>query len=427
MATKKTTTTKKATTTKKTTNKKENTSNTNTLAGIKSTMKSLPKLSAQQRSLAFDSYAKQLGKNVGDLTDEEKLMARYNARVQLANQQGAVSSLQGAEAAQRQHEEEVNRQNVAQNRINEQNAFDTTVQYDANGNRIERMSQGNQNLYNTQLAGQQQYAGLGQEALQNYANQVANDPYNVSNITGSGISADQLLGERNRIEGELYNRYATLGEPTLQKQLADFEEMAANKGWTPGSKVYEQQKALLQQEQQQTRESWQSKAVEQGLNELSELTGLSNQQINQQLDWYDKNRYGSLQEANALYGQSGQVNLGETGKYNQVNYGSNMDYMGAYNTQQQIKAGMENAKVGASATVGAAQAGASGQIGAASIYANQQAQQPMQDANAQLYMLNDPNYQKYINGGSSSGNTWSTIAGNLAAGVGQGLTTSLMS
>lgn len=81
---------------------------------------------------------------------------------------------------------------------------------------------------------------------------------------------------RQEFTDNTYNAYMQRAQPEMQKQSEDFEQMAANRGWTPGSEVYETQKKALYQAQEDQKQQIRSQAYTQSGQEV--MNDLSNAQ-----------------------------------------------------------------------------------------------------------------------------------------------------
>jgi len=211
---------------------------------------------------------------------------------------GAVASAYDLNAQQAQ-------QNAAMNRPTQQGLYGNQLQWQqdpATGQwmRKEQLA----DPYQQMLGMEQQYSlqgrEMGTQAMQQ-AQQNMQQPYNLQGIS-QVIGSDDMNAERSRIEQSLYDRQSSLMEPQFQQQVGDFEQMAANRGWTPGSEVYEREKKNMLDRQDQQRQQWSRDATAQGLSELEKQYGLSATERNRQIAEMEKLRYQPYNESQMFMG-----------------------------------------------------------------------------------------------------------------------------
>jgi hypothetical protein len=71
-----------------------------------------------------------------------------------------------------------------------------------------------------------------------------------------------LKGLTQNYQDQVYQDFARNADPQFQKQQEDFEQMAAERGWTPGSKLYDRQKKSLLDTQEGQRQSIRTQALQ---------------------------------------------------------------------------------------------------------------------------------------------------------------------
>jgi len=126
----------------------------------------------------------------------------------------------------------------------------------------------------------------------------------------------------------------------FRQQRDEFEQMAYERGWSPGSKVYDQEKAKLLQSQNNQRQSNSLQAMNQAASNATQFGGLAmqaragdiqNQQNIYQGNWgaYNNNvsdamgrRYQPLQEANMLRSAQSPLMMSDATQANNMQLGN---------------------------------------------------------------------------------------------------------
>lgn len=198
---------------------------------------------------------------------------------------------------------------------------------------------------------------------------------------------DQQMGNYNKAFDERMN-------PQFQQQMNEFDQQAANKGWTPGSEVYDKQKQLMLQSQNDARTQAYAQNQGQAIQGASSLFNVGSQA--------QQNAYGMGQaEYNA-----------PLNNYNNLNAAQSPMMM------QNLAYGQQRA-MQASAPRGGGGGGSSPFMGFGSAMDMWAAQDARSRANAeyqaqlqQRYAPKSPSYGAQLGG---------TLLGGIAQGIGQGL------
>lgn len=185
-----------------------------------------------------------------------------------------------------------------------------------------------------------------------------------------GQGAEKMMSDYT---GKVFrNKMANL-QPQMARQTEDFEQMAAERGWTPGSEVYKEQRTLHDANQNQQMQNIQTQAMQDSQGYMGTLGNTIN-------TGYQMGRQG-VDDAAALAGNHAQRNIDmrnlpasdlairqgmmdpRLSQYGQYGYEG---YQGAQNRQ----AGIKQAGIGAAGQVNAA-----GAMGAAGTQQEQLRQQ----------------------------------------------------
>lgn len=259
--------------------------------------------------------------------------------------------------------------------------------------------------------GQQAYGQAGQAMSQPYGSMYQGLPQM------PGQQGQQAF--RQDIEQRLYDDQARLNEPAMAREREDFEQMAASRGWTPGSEVYNEQKALMGQNQAETRRGWGAQATQQGLTEQQGMYNLSATDRNRLLGEAKDQRYGSYQEAQGLMQGAGGPQMGQFRQFAPGQAGAqNFGGMAGQFAGMQQQPWLDRQKYAHEmAMLNQQQAGAGGG-GGENLTAQQQAD--MKFAYEQR-MRNAGLGQYYDGGGGGGGGTdWAGMGGALVGGALQG-------
>lgn len=293
------------------------------------------------------------------------------------------------------------------------------VSFDENG----------QPIINRNFGEQQQGVLDNQNAYQNWLQQMGQQSYGqaqdaMSSQYGYGglqdvMGSQDLQAERRRIEDAYYQDQERLMGGQMQREKEDFEQMAAERGWTPGSEVYNEQKQLLNQSQDSTRQGWANQAQQAGLQEMQGQYGLSAEERARQIKEYEAQRYGSFQEAQQFMGsaggpQAGQFQQAQFGQVAPTNYGQLALGYG----QMQQQPWLDQQKYNADMAM--LQAQMAGQGGGGGGGEELTAQQQMDMKLAYEQSLKDRGLGGYYNP-DNGGTNWAGAAGGFFAGVGSGV------
>lgn len=185
--------------------------------------------------------------------------------------------------------------------------------------------------------------GLGQAAtgaLNSGIQQFQQNPIDFSQFqkpnTDTSVFTDP--SQRQKYEDQVYNNYMRTAAPEQAKQMEDFEQMALNRGWTPGSEVYNAEKNRIEREQQGQRDNIRTQAMQQSGTEWERSGNMAQTGMNQgwtnlnnSYNWANTQRTQGLQDYQTLNG----MRPDNTGYYNA---GLQAQQGGAdRNTQLQLK------------------------------------------------------------------------------------------
>lgn len=87
----------------------------------------------------------------------------------------------------------------------------------------------------------------------------------------NAANPNDYQSDRSHVEDSLYNRFASVNEPLFKQQLQDFQQMAADKGWTPDTPIYKQSYEQLQRAQNDARENARAQSIGMGGQEQQRL------------------------------------------------------------------------------------------------------------------------------------------------------------
>lgn len=291
------------------------------------------------------------------------------------------------------------------------------VTFDENGQPQITQSLGDtqQGMLDTYQGYQQGMMGMGTSALSD-AQSAMSSPYS-SMYEGlqQRMSTEDMQSERRRIEDAYYQDQERLMGGDMKQEMADFEQMAAERGWTPGSEVYEREKSRLETNQASTRQGWANQAAQAGLSEMQGQYALSSQERAAQLGERQDQRYGSLGEAQQLMGtytgpQQGQFQQAQFGQVAPTDYAglaANYANMSMEPYLQSQKYGYEQQMLNQQL---AAQGGGGG--GGTDYESRLAYEQALKDRGLAGY---------YDPGSSSSGSNWSGAIQGIASGIGKGI------
>jgi len=261
--------------------------------------------------------------------------------------------------------------------------------------------------------------GMSGQAFQAYQ-----QPYNYDQI--SQVMGGQQLGDaRNKAASSAYESQMALMRPEFDQQKADFEQMAAERGWVPGSKVYELEKNRLANNQTTQARSIADNAYNQGLNEYNTMFNTSTSDRARQIQEMNSMRDRPLQEVSTLMGQGPGIRGDQFVDYGAIQQ-QTVDPMQAYGIQNQNTLQNDQQKwqqrqnqLDRNLQMQIAQMGmAGGPAGPEGPGLDEQ----MQAARDQMMWEQQngfrPNYQ---NSGGGGGNVGGQIAGGIASGIGTGI------
>lgn len=320
-------------------------------------------------------------------------------------------------------------QNAQFNRPNQQGAFGGSQNWtqDANGNwtKSTNLSGSQDAMLNAEdqysLNARQAALGLSQGAFDAYS-----QPYNYNNI--SQVMGGQQLGDaRNRAATSAYESQMALLRPEFDQQNQQFEQMAAERAWVPGSKVYELEKNRLANNQAAQSRSIADNAYNQGLNEYNTMFNTSTSDRARQISEMNSMRDRPLQEVGTLMGQGPGIRGDQFVDYGAIQQ-QTVDPMQAYNIQNQgqMQQSQQNWQTGENALDRQTQLQLAqmGMAGGPSGPEGPGLDEQMQAARDQMMWEQQngfrPNYQNTGGGGGS--NTGQQIVGGITQGISSGIT-----
>lgn len=192
-------------------------------------------------------------------------------------------------------------QNFGLNNPNEDTPFGSMTNYlDENGNAVRRSSlspgQAAINSYQ-ELLDKKNLEG--QIYKRDQASATLQDPYSLSGVR-SGLSEEDLMGGRRRVEDNLFNSWNSRMQPQFEQDRAALEQRLSDQGLARDSVGW--QNAFKQQAQNQNdaRQQALSGASAQGLGEYNSMFGNSLQARNQGIQEYEAGRYAPINEMGML-------------------------------------------------------------------------------------------------------------------------------
>lgn len=219
----------------------------------------------------------------------------------------------------------------------------------------------------------------------------------------SGFSAvptsDQFGAERQRVEDQLYKRFADVNEPIFQKQLEDFQQQMANQGVTPDTVKYKNQFEQLQRAQNDARQGTRAQALGMGGQEQQRFYENALITRGQQIWEAQQLRGQPLSELRGLLSSVNPVQMPQFNQTANINVPAT-NFAGSAENALTRKANLESAKLGfanqmALAELGASAAAAQQQQG----FQNQQALSNQQfQQNQDLQNQNKPGFGDYAAG-----------------------------
>lgn len=216
------------------------------------------------------------------------------------------------------------------------------------------------------------------------AGQNLSKPYDPSNLydVGQGKGTMQASNKfyqsdpNQLVQGQqqqMYNNQMALLKPQMDQQKEDFEQMAAERGWTPGSEVYQRQKQALADDQSRTMLQAQNQAYDQANSSLNTMNNIYGQgaatSIGAGGNLYNNQYQADMNQRYQPLSDVSQINGAMQPYYTQQNNEANRT-QDIYKTNLQGKYGNINAATSASGQVRAAGAQAAGGVTSAGIYAD---------------------------------------------------------
>jgi len=195
---------------------------------------------------------------------------------------------------------------------------------------------------------QQRQLGLSNQLSENALNtglglwqNVTNATANPFKIQGGPVLPENYSADRDKIQGELYDRSMTRLEPQFQRDTAGLENKLINQGLTRGSEAFDQALKENQYGINDARNSAMQSAIQQAGNEQSRLFGLNLQGRQQGIQEQSLERSQPINEIATLLGLGGSVTAPQFTAPSQVQIQPG-DIQGntwnAYQAQQQQKA-----------------------------------------------------------------------------------------
>lgn len=90
--------------------------------------------------------------------------------------------------------------------------------------------------------------------------QAYNQPFDWNGLPTQPVQGDFNNWRQEQIDAN-YDLYAQDMDPEFQRELLDFEETAMQRGWTPGSNVYEREKSRIESRQARDRQAAKTGAI----------------------------------------------------------------------------------------------------------------------------------------------------------------------
>jgi hypothetical protein len=329
----------------------------------------------------------------------------YN-KMNLSTAGGMLSGQQTADAYTQQ-------QNFLGNRINEQDVYGNTQQYEQDPTTgrwslkrgLGASEQAKQDAINARDTG---LYGLQSQMFGNISNQLSQP----LSFNGLPSLAQDYSQDRQRVESSIYDKFQRRMSDQFGQEKEQAKQALADRGIPMGSERYNQEMKQLEQRQNDARLDAQSQAVQMGGQEQQNLfnMGLSGRQqgINETM----MQRQTPLNEYGALQGYQSGVNAGNfSPMYQSTMQSPNVIQAGQIQQQGQLtREQMANSKD--IARIGASTAGTAAGIGASSAMQQLQLQRQWDLEDQQKLLAMQP----------KPANPWVTgIGAGIASGIGAGL------
>lgn len=121
----------------------------------------------------------------------------------------------------------------------------------------------------------------------------------------NSLPANPVTGDYNKWVGDQMQQYNSAFDarmnPVYQQQSQDFEQMAANRGWTPGSENYNREKTRLEQSQNEARQQAYAANQSNAVSSAGQLFNIGTSAHSNALSDAMTQRNLPLTEFNALY------------------------------------------------------------------------------------------------------------------------------
>lgn len=234
-------------------------------------------------------------------------------------------------------------------------------------------------------------------------------PFDLSGLPAAPVADENY---RSQIEKSNMDRFNREYDNQFKNELSDFEMMAGQRGWTPGSEVYNKEKTRIQDSQNKARENAVDQARISGGAEMGRYYDLQDRTRGTARDEYVAGRDRPFQEYSATQGQIAQNPL-----WNQWSQNSQQQFQG-----QQAQQDRDQAMKIANLNRGGGGGGGSDPYGG---FGSQQAYWDAQDArsraNAEYAMQLDQKYNPKPKQVSPYAQLGGGILGSLAGGFANGL------
>lgn len=340
------------------------------------------------------------------------------------SQQWNLNNAKGAVAAGMDVSQTMADRNAQMNRPNEVGAFGGSQQWtqDENGNWIKTTSLSD--VQQQMMGAEDQYSlgarQAGLAASQNAFN-TYQQPYNYNGI--SDVMGGAELGDaRNKAATSAYESQMALMRPEFQDQSARFEQMAAERGWVPGSKLYEKEKTRLQNQQDAQAKSIADNAYNQGLSEYNTMFNTSTSDRARQISEMNQMRDRPLTEASALMGQGTGIRQDQFTDYGAIQQQA-VDPLQAYAVQNQANMATQQQKwqTGESALDRQNALAVAAMSKPATPSSGPSLAEQMQAARDQMAWEQANGFRPNYNQGAKYPSTGSQVASGIAQGVGMGV------
>lgn len=120
--------------------------------------------------------------------------------------------------------------------------------------------------------------------------------------TAPWAQGQDIRGMAQSYQDQVYQDFARTAEPEFQRQVADFEQMAANRGWPVGSEIYNNQKKQLMDTQEGQRQSIRTQALQGSTQYGQAYNDMGTQNYQNAYTMGQARRNQPLADFNALYG-----------------------------------------------------------------------------------------------------------------------------